>query len=109
MPTGAAKSSSAPTGLSSGTRTEVLWSNRRLGNHDLSSDPEVRREYRPQGVGVPGTPRDRARDGCAQARWPAGPLLVDLDETVLRTLLAPQLAAALHVLNAAPGHHIGGQ
>jgi len=46
---------------------------------------------------------------AAQARWPAGPLLVDLDETVLRTLLAPQLAAALHVLNAAPGHHIGGR
>ncbi len=35
---------------------------------------------------------------ATHARWPAGPLLVDLDETVLRTLLAPHLAAALHDL-----------
>jgi len=45
---------------------------------------------------------------AAQARWPAGPLLLDLDETVLRTLLAPQLAAALHGLNAAAEQHISG-
>ena len=46
---------------------------------------------------------------AARARWPAGPLLVDLDEPVLRTLLAPHLAAALHDLTAAPDQHIRGQ
>lgn len=35
---------------------------------------------------------------ATHARWPAGPLLLDLDETVLRTLLAPHLAGALHDL-----------
>jgi hypothetical protein len=36
---------------------------------------------------------------AATARWPAGPLLLDLDEHVLRHLLAPCLAAALQDLN----------
>ncbi len=46
---------------------------------------------------------------AARARWPAGQLLVDLDETVLRTLLAPHLAAALHDLTAAADQHIRDQ
>ncbi len=39
---------------------------------------------------------------AATARWPAGALLLDLDETVIRPLLAPRLIAAVQELAAAP-------
>lgn len=38
---------------------------------------------------------------AAAARWPAGPLLLDLDETIIRQLLAPHLVTAVQELTAA--------
>lgn len=39
---------------------------------------------------------------ASTARWPDGSLLLDLDESVLRDLLVPQLLAALTASTATP-------
>ena len=40
---------------------------------------------------------------AASARWPHGPLLLDLDAAVVREQLAPRLVAALVTARAEPG------
>jgi len=44
---------------------------------------------------------------AATARWPSGALLLDLDETVIRQLLAPRLIEAVQELAAAPTERHG--
>lgn len=46
---------------------------------------------------------------AAAARWPAGPLLLNLDETIIRQLLAPHLVTAVQKLTAASTEHRGGE
>lgn len=44
---------------------------------------------------TPGQIEDAMVTSASTARWPDGSLLLDLDETVLRDVLVPQLLAAL--------------
>ncbi len=58
---------------------------------------------RPLGAGAsPDQLADALVRAAATARWPDGSLLLDLDENVVRNLLAPHLATALALQSALP-------